>query len=166
MNRSVGGGCHQMHKQGKLWGVWLAPAIGGLVVVVSVYSAASRSPSDARKELSIRLEELRSEVAEAGLLAEHGARGDLTHHFVREHARQLGRHMQDSLDELRASAGKAGQQAVTEQASALGDTALTSLQRLADDAASAPAMQDVAARMTITARELSRLDRTLQQHDR
>jgi hypothetical protein len=55
---------------------------------------------------------------------------------------------------------------VTEQASALGDTALTSLQRLADDAASAPAMQDVAARMTITARELSRLDRTLQQHDR
>jgi hypothetical protein len=152
-----------MHKQAKLWGLWLAPAIGGLVVVAAAYVAMARSPADARQELAIGLEELRSEVAEAGLLAEHGRRGDLTRLFVREHARQLERHIRASLDDVREKGTESGQRAVSERATTLGADALTSLRRLADDPASAPAMQDIATTMADAARELSRLDQALRQ---
>jgi hypothetical protein len=152
-----------MHKQGKLWSLWLAPAIGALVVAAAAYVAASRTPTDA-EELSIALEELRSQVAEAGLLADRAGRGDLTRTFVREHSHQLEKHMHASVDELRAKGSKSRQQAATEQATMLGGAALASLQRLENGAAPASALQGIAAEMAATARELTRLDRALQQH--
>jgi hypothetical protein len=150
-----------MHKQGKLWGLWLAPAIGGLVVLSAVYAEVGKDSSSARVALLLDIEELHSQVAESRLLAERGARGELTGPFVREHARQLARHMRAALADARSIGTEAGVPAATEEVTRLGAASLNSLQDLADNAESATALQEVAAKMAMTGEALSRLDRTL-----
>lgn len=155
-----------MHKQGKLWGLWLVPAIGGLVVLSGVQVAANRESSNRQKELSIALQQLRSQVAEAGVLAERARHDDLTSTFTREHASQLARHLRASLAEVREKGAKADQPAVAEHATRLGAEASTSLQRVAESADAPATLGDVAAQMAGTARELTRLDAGLRKPSR
>jgi hypothetical protein len=155
-----------MHKQGKLWSLWLVPVMGGLVVLSVGYIAVGRGPSNAREELSISLGELRSQAAEAGLLAERGSHGDLTRTFVRNHARQVEKHMRAAVEEVHKKGSPARQPAISEQAEKLGEAALASLQRLAAAPDSPATLRDVSATMASTTQELSRLDSTLQQPPR
>jgi hypothetical protein len=152
-----------MHKRAKLWGVWLVPLIGGLVVTSGAYVSLGRAPADARKELSLALQALRSQAAEAALLAEQARRGDLARTFVREHARQLGTHMRTALVDVGAKGRDAAQPAVTAQAIDQGEIALAALQRIADAPAADPTLRDAGTTLSDTSRALTRLDTTVGQ---
>ena len=147
-----------MHKRAKLWGVWLVPLIGGLVVASGAYVSVSQEPADARKELSLALQELRSQAAEAALLAEHARSGDLARIFVAEHARQLGTHMRTALVDVGAKGRDAKEPAVTAQAIDQGEIALAALQGVADAPTADAALREAGATLSGTSRALARLD--------
>jgi hypothetical protein len=152
-----------MHKQGKLWGVWLAPAIGALIVLCFAQVALERTPASARQELLLDVEELHSQVAEARLLAERGQRGDLTTTFMREHARQLERHLRDTLREARAKKAEVAAPITTGDVAALGEQSASSLHVLADEAEPA-ALHEAAARLAATSEALARIERALRRN--
>lgn len=150
-----------MHKQGKLWALWLLPAIAGLVILSGTYATFGRTSADAHKELSIALQELRSQAAEAGLLAEHAGQGRLTGTFMRQQAHQLEKHMRAALAEVGEKGQKAKRPALTEQAVKQGHIALTATQQMASPATT-NALGELAATLVGTIRELTRLDAELQ----
>ncbi len=150
-----------MHKRAKLWGVWLVPLIGGLVVASGAYVSLGQEPADARKKLSLALQELRSQAAEAALLAEHAESGNLAATFVGEHARQLGKHMRTALVDVGAKGRDAKEPAVTARAIDQGELALGALQRIADAPAADATLREAVTTLSGTSRELTRLDTTL-----
>ena len=150
-----------MHKRARLWGVWLVPLIGGLVVASGAYVTFGDSPADTRKKLSLALQELRSQAAEAALLAEHAENGKLARIFLREHARQLGKHMRTALVDVGAKGNDAKEPTVTAQAIDQGEIALAALQRIAEAPAADTALREAGATLSGTSRELTRLDTTL-----
>jgi hypothetical protein len=155
-----------MHKQGKSWGLWLVPAIGGLIVLGGAYSEMLRRPSNAQDELRIALQELRSQLEEGGLLATHAKNGDPPRNFVREHARQLERHMQATVDDVRMKGSRADQGPVGELAAKRGQDAMTSLHRMGSSSGTPPRFDDLASAMEIRSQEISRLVSALPQPQR
>lgn len=146
-----------MRKQGSSWGLWLATAISALIVLSGAYAEMTRRPANAQDELRIALQELRSQVEESGLLATHAKNGQPPREFVREHAHQLEKHMQTSVDDVRKKGDRAGRTEVGRDAAMRGEDALASLRRLRSQPATAATLDAIASKMESSSRELSRL---------
>jgi len=144
-----------MHKQGKSWGLWLVPAIGGLAILSGAYAELMRRPTNAQEEFRIALQELRSELEEAGLLARHARNGDPLRNFVAGHAHQLEKHLRATVDGVRTKGSDAGQKQTSEAAARRGEEALAALQRLQAEPANAASLDDVASTMERESKAIS-----------
>jgi hypothetical protein len=155
-----------MHKRGKLWGLWLVPTMLGLVLATAGYVALHHEPSDGSEELAIGIAELRSEAAEAGLIARHGEAGHLTARFVQEQAHQLEKDIRASLQVVIDKGNKAHRPDVTAQVQQLGETALASIEQIAAAPDRTTTLAAAAATMDGTARQLSRMVEALRHQAR
>lgn len=155
-----------MHKRGRLWGLWLVPLIGGLALASFAHRLAAPSdPSTVAKKAAIVVGELRSLSAEGRLLAEEALRGDLTSVFVRQHAAQMAKDLRRPLERLEREPWPIPQgssRSGIESAS----RSLAALEELAGSAPSEPARQRAAAVLGASARELSRLEQSLEQRSK
>jgi len=146
-----------MHKEGKSWAWGLAAVIGGLIVLSGAYAEITRRPSNAQAELRIALQELRSQIEEGSLLATHAKIDRPWRSFVREHARQLEKHVRASVDDVRKKATEARRADIGEVAAQRGQDALASLGRLRTDPVVPATLDAVASQMESSSHALSRL---------
>jgi hypothetical protein len=152
-----------MHKRGKLWSLWLVPAMLALVVGTAGFMLVGHEPSDDPKPLELGIEELRSQAAETRLIALHAQQDDLTRTFVREHARQLEKKMRASLAGAVDAGTKAHRPEETDKARNLAEASLTSLRQIAEKPDDAATLRAAAATTNRTTADLSRLLVTLRQ---
>jgi hypothetical protein len=155
-----------MHKEGRSWALWLAAVIGGLIVLSGAYAEITRRESNAQAELRIALQELRSQIEEGSLLATHAKIDRHWDSFVREHARQLEKHMQASVDDVRTKAIEARHADIGEVAAQRGQDALASLRRVRSEPAAPATLDGAASEMERSSQALSRLLSTLPQQAR
>jgi hypothetical protein len=155
-----------MHKEGKSWALGLAAVIGGLIVLSGAYAEITLRPSNAQAELRIALQELRSQIEEGSLLATHAKIDRPWRNFVREHARQLEKHLQASVEDVRAKGIEASQADIGEAAAKRGQDALASLRRLRAEPAVPASVDAIASAMESSSQALSRLLSVLPQQAR
>jgi hypothetical protein len=151
-----------MHKRGKLWGLWLVPAMLALVVGTAGFMRVGHKPSNDPKPLELSIEELRSQAAETRLIALH-AQQDLTRTFVREHARQLEKKMRASLAGAIDAGTEAHRPEETDKARNLAEASLTSLRQIAEKPDDATTLRAAVATTGRTTEDLSRLLAALRQ---
>jgi hypothetical protein len=120
-----------MHRQGKLFAIWLAPLVIALTAGSVGWLAFDRREREAQPAPDVRLavQALASQSAELAWLAGEASAGRLTRTFLHRHARDLEAKIRDSLEALRAS-----DQAPAREASALGMTVEKGMRPLLEDA--------------------------------
>ena len=161
-----------MHRRAKAWSVWIAAAIvlAGLAGAAVSFAAHRRAHSPrADPALRLSIADLRSNAEEGALIVRIARAGRLTPTFTREHARQLARRVQSALDELprpveaapttRDAAAAAND---ARRARRSGENVQRALQRLAEAAHPADALDATEPVFAAAARELGFLDAATQ----